>query len=1013
MAIVFFGWLSIQQSTALAVDRKLIRVDVSGQHQETVVPLLRMQPDILSFDREKVAFDVLVTPEEIEHFKTMGFSIRMLIDDLDAYEQGLRQQDYFDHFHSYDQMVQEMEQVSSDYPEIAKVIDIGDSWEKTQKIADRDLWAIKISDHVDAEEPDEAEVLFMGCHHAREIITPEIILHFMNYLVDQYGLDPEVTFLVDNRQLWLIPMVNPDGHQYVFDENIWWRKNRRNNGDGSYGVDLNRNYGYGWGYDNIGSSPSSWGETYRGQAPFSEPETQAIRDLVEAHTFIISLSYHSYGNVFLFPWGYIAEHTPDHQTFVAIGDSATIFNGYFAGNTAMGAIYVTNGDSDDWLYGEQTTKFKVFGFTPEVGGNRDGFHPDTSRILPLIEENLWPNLYAARVAERYAPRPEIHHVPLKDTEDIAGPYLLSIEIATPVYPLDQGSPKVYFNTTGQPPFDSTSLAASGEAGLYVGQIPSQGEDVTVYYYFSAKDTIPRTGYAPAGAPDSLYSFHVGPDMVLPHISHSQNVHHSIHHLPVPIRAYVTDNLGLSQVWLFYRVNDGALDSTRLSAHHQDLFVGHIDWDSPALGDFVDYWIVAIDSSVRSNTTFDPEFGSHTFLLIESLSYDFEADDGAFTTGEGGDWEWGIPTTGPGLAHSGEKVWGTRLHEPYSDLSDSRLDSPPIDLSGYAAATLTFFHWYRTESGFDRVLDGGNVGISVDGEPFEVIFPEGGYDDIILPTEGNPLVGQPAFGGSSGNGDFWHEEVFCLSPHVEHSVRLRFHFGSNATATDPGWYIDDMAVRFARSRIPTFWRTTQVGNSDDTVGPYVVFTSVVDDEAVQGAQIFYRPAGSVLFDSLDMVEVIPYLFRTGLPGQPLETVIHYYVRAEDDSGNAATDPPGAPDSTFRFSIVRETGVDDMEGFACGLPEDFHLFQNYPNPFNLTTTIRYSVLSDQAPLHTTLKVYNILGQEVRTVVDEMQPAGTYSVTWDGKNTLNGELPTGIYLYRLESGSFRGVKKMLLLK
>ena len=1012
--LVIVLWVTMGVGQEEDAQRKLIRVNVSGQSRETVLQFLNRQLDITSFDAKGKTVDVLLSKEGIDRMKGLGLPLEVLIDDIDAYEQNLRQQDYLDHFHTYAQMLDEMERVAADYPEIAKLVDIGDSWEKTQGIADRDIWAMKISDNVDLEETQEAEVLYMGCLHAREIITPEIVLYFMHYLVSNYRSDPEVTFLVDNRQLWLVPMVNPDGHEFVFDDDLWWRKNKSdNNNNGRFdkhydGVDLNRNFGFQWGFDDTGSSPWPHSETYRGSAPFSEPETQAIRDLVETHTFILSLSYHSYGNLFLFPWGYISENTPDHETFLAIGDSATIFNGYVAGNSATGAIYITNGDSDDWLYGEQTTKNKVFGFTPEVGSGADNFHPDTSRIMPLIEENLWPNVYVARIAEGYAPRPVIHHTPVRDIEDTAGPYVLSAEIASAVFPLDTSSPKVYFNTTGFPPFDSTVMSSSGDSGIFIAQIPSQGENVSLYYYFSARDTVPRTGYAPPGAPDSLYSFHVGSDTVQPLINHTPHSYRSVYNTPIRIEAHVTDNLGISEVRLVYRINDGSLDSTRMSAYDSDVYVSQIGWDEPKVGEFVEYWIRAFDSSSRTNSSCSPESGSYYLLLIESVVFDFEADDAGFTTDSESDWQWGRPTSGPEMAASGTKVWATQLNGAYSDSSDSKLDTSPIDLRGYGAATMSFNHWYKTESRFGRVWDGGNLKISEDNGPFEVIFPTRGYDDILLPIEGNPLVGESLFGGPLGVGDFWHQETFDLSPFVDHTVILRFHFGSNETVTAPGWYIDDVEIRFASSTTPTFYITTQFSSTDDTTGPYRVWVSITDDMSITQAYLLYRREKTSPFHSVTMDEIIPFLYKGLIPGQAAGTTVQYYLKAEDDSGNVALDPPGAPDSTYSFIVGTETDVDLPEEPFHAMLEEYQLRYNYPNPFNPTTSIQYSVVSAQSPPHVTLKIYNLLGQELVTLVNERQESGYYTVTWDAS-----DMSSGVYLYRLEAGRFRATKRMVLLK
>ena len=374
--------------------KKVIEIDLRGKSEPQIKQLLQIYPDLGAGAYRKGKLEVVVTAEELRQIKSQGYHINILIDDIGAYSKDLRVQGYFDNFHSYEETVEAMRIAEQRYPDLAKMYDIGDSWEKTESIADRDIWALKISDNV-TEREDEPEVLYMGLHHAREIITPEIILHWMNFLLRNYGKSNLVTYLVDNRQIWLVPILNPDGHNYVFTKDSYWRKNRRNNGDGSFGVDLNRNYGYMWGYDDIGSSPIPRSDTYRGTGPFSEPETQAIRDLVEEHNFVLALSYHSYGNLFLYPWGYIRQNTPDHSTFVSISKVAVSRNGYEHGNAASGTIYTTNGDTDDWLYGEQITKNKVFGFTPEVG---EEFHPPESKIPELIRENLFPNIVIALIS---------------------------------------------------------------------------------------------------------------------------------------------------------------------------------------------------------------------------------------------------------------------------------------------------------------------------------------------------------------------------------------------------------------------------------------------------------------------------------------------------------------------------------------------------------------------------------------------------------------------------------------
>ncbi|MCX5752963.1 MAG: M14 family zinc carboxypeptidase [Candidatus Krumholzibacteria bacterium] len=282
-------------------------------------------------------------------------------------------------------------------PSLARVDTLGTS------LLGRPIRAIRISDNVAADEG-EPEILIMGAHHSREIMSVEVPLLFAKYLLERYGTDAAVTGLVDTRAVWIVPMMNVDGHVYVEQNHdgssaIWWNKNRRPNGDGSYGVDLNRNYSYNWGYDDEGSSPETWSGQYRGTGPFSERETRAVRDLCARRHFVLSLSYHSYGEQILFPWGYAALDTPDNDLFFAIGDSLRQGNGYAVGNAASGEIYLTNGDSDDWLYGDTQAKNRIFGFTIELNSyDEGGYSPPDSLIQPTFEKMLGMNMAALRVA---------------------------------------------------------------------------------------------------------------------------------------------------------------------------------------------------------------------------------------------------------------------------------------------------------------------------------------------------------------------------------------------------------------------------------------------------------------------------------------------------------------------------------------------------------------------------------------------------------------------------------------
>ncbi len=273
-------------------------------------------------------------------------------------------------------------------------------------IEGRPIYWLKISDNPSVNET-EPEILYTALHHAREPGSLSQMIFYMYYLLENYGNNSEITALVDNTEMYFVPCVNPDG--YVYNETTdpngggMWRKNMRNNNDGTYGVDLNRNYGFQWGYDDIGSSPTTNDQTYRGTTAFSEPETQTMKWFCEQHEFRMTINYHTYGNDLIYPWGYIADfYTPDSAVFVNHTRLMTSLNHFTAGTGNQTVQYTTNGDSDDWGYGEQTTKPKILSMTPELGDPADGFWPPQEKIIPMCENALGQNIYGAELIGKYA-----------------------------------------------------------------------------------------------------------------------------------------------------------------------------------------------------------------------------------------------------------------------------------------------------------------------------------------------------------------------------------------------------------------------------------------------------------------------------------------------------------------------------------------------------------------------------------------------------------------------------------
>ncbi len=381
-------------SAGLAADRHaLVQVDLTVPGAAEWLQDHRTEYDIV-FAKPGSYAHVAATADELRSLRAAGLDLKVVEEDLEASyaaDKGVG----FGIFHTYSESEAWMDSLHALYPNV-----ISAKWSIGQSGQGRDIWCFRVSDNPEVDES-EPEVLIDGMHHAREIMASEFPVMFAEYLAQNYGVDPELTWLVDNRELYIIPIVNPDG--FVYNETTdpngggMWRKNRRNNGDGTYGVDLNRNYPYQWGYNDSGSSPYGSSDTYRGPSAGSEPETQAMMAFINSREIRTHDSVHTYSNLLLFPWGYTYTHSPDHAAFTQMADIMTQYNNY-EGGTPPDLLYDVNGGSIDWMYGATTEHDEIISFSTEIGGSSDGFWPAESRRGPLFEENVWPHVYLMRAA---------------------------------------------------------------------------------------------------------------------------------------------------------------------------------------------------------------------------------------------------------------------------------------------------------------------------------------------------------------------------------------------------------------------------------------------------------------------------------------------------------------------------------------------------------------------------------------------------------------------------------------
>ncbi len=322
---------------------------------------------------------IITTEEQLNKIKEKGFATEITYPDIrekfrlmtgiDPDKPELLRD--FGYFFTYWEMRDTINRMKANYPEICTIINIGNSHQG------RPLWTLKISDNPTVDEPEPA-VYFNGATHAREPGGTHCCIDFASWLLINYGLDSTITWLINNREIYITPVMNPDGYVYNSDSggaSANWRKNRRVIQSPYVGVDLNRNYGYKWAYDDIGSSGSPSSETYRGPSRFSEPETRAVRDFMLEQKIRTQLDYHTYGQYNMYSWGYATVTPPDQPTLREIVDTFRMYNQYPQSRTGQIAqvLYTANGVSTDWEYADTlhngVRKFVTYAFTIEWGTN--------------------------------------------------------------------------------------------------------------------------------------------------------------------------------------------------------------------------------------------------------------------------------------------------------------------------------------------------------------------------------------------------------------------------------------------------------------------------------------------------------------------------------------------------------------------------------------------------------------------------------------------------------------------
>ena len=801
----------------------------------------------------------LQTPTSFEKISSLPMIPQNMPGELtdETYEQNDRQDNppTRDVYHNYTAMTTALHTIATTYPAITRIYSLGLS------VQGRTLWALKITDNPDIQE-DEPEIRICGLHHGNEIMSAELPLLLAQYLTQNYGTNPTITNLVDNREIWIIPMVNPDGRE----------ANSRYN---TNGVDLNRDYGYMWGW--------------RSPGPFSQPETRVMRDNAVANNFVLSLSFHCSADKVNYVWNYKHQRSPDNPAIYALSVQYASHQGY---NVTEGYDwYATPGDTNDFSYGcrgdiDWTIEVNNSNMQYTWDQNRDamleiiteanmglrGIVTDATTGQPVaatvwVDQAYWPCYTDPDVGDYHKILlPGIYTVHARangyteqnftvQITDENEPAILNVALqpALTAYAYQVTScvftdVSVYNPTEGVyalgPP--DGHFASLGNAGIIVLDMGENGiidngpgNDFTVYegndgategYTVEVANTWNGT-YYPVGPGLGTTSF----DLSTCGIDHVRYIKIRDDDNPNPSGIYQGFDLDcIERIPHTYSTDVGASSIS---------VPGQIIEGPTTLNASITNYGTTSQTNIPVTCSIYPTSGQTTLY-----SFDFENNNnGFFVWMPPSIWNCGVPTNpfGP-KAHSGEKCWSVSLHANYTNNLNASLESIQFTLPQTTSVMLSFWQWYSFERD-DAAFDGGVLEIAGNQGPWVELTPQGGYPSWINDNYNNPAFypGQPAFAHHTSG---WQQALFDLSSYAGKAIRFRFRFGSDYSITYPGWYIDDLTITVGAQPVYTATMTTNVSaftthslsfpqpwNATPGMYTIVVLTALVGDQRAANDQ----------------------------------------------------------------------------------------------------------------------------------------------------------------------------------
>jgi len=651
-----------------------------------------------------------------------------------------------------------VQQYAADYPALTHLITIGDTEEG------RTMYAIKISDNADTDE-DELAVIYNAQHHAREVMTAEVTLDIVDYLLTNYGVDPEVTHWVDTFEIWVVPQVNLDGVNYVFTSNDYWRKDRHNPPSGSsyYGIDPNRNYPSFWGSCG-GSSGNPDSDTYRGQFAGESYCVNNMMTFASGVKPVFDISYHSYSELVIYPYGCDGAVTPDQDTVASVGQGMAAVLERDSGSmgcdpgTCWQLLYATDGGDIDWYY----TDLGTFPYVIEVNSTSQGFLPNYNTWRDsTVERNragwqfllnrLEGPLLTGHILDACTGLPVegaefgLVEIPLTSDEEprisdsfgrywrpvLSGDYTLVANAAgygETLIPVTVGNSQVV---------QDIYLIPDGSYGVFPsGQqiLDSQGDDdgvldpgETVNLQLTASSIGSTTNVVATIETSDPYLVILDDSAVIGNIPDGGTAVTQLPHFQIQASPGTPEE-HMAEITVTFTA-DQTLCAEQSTIY---ILVSNYVWQCPLFEETLDS---------------DP-------------GYDI---DNSSSNG----WEFGQPSSGPSAPYSGQYCYGTNLDGNYGNQASYSLTSTAFDCSSTSETELHFYRWLQNESNYDEAY----VEVSNDNQNWTILWSGYAMDSS------------------------WSERVFDISAVAdgEPTVFIRWRLETDQSVIEYGYYIDDISI----------------------------------------------------------------------------------------------------------------------------------------------------------------------------------------------------------------------------